>query len=401
MRRERFLPYAHQAVEEADIQAVVRVLRSDWLTTGPEVEQFEAELADAVGARVAVAFTSATAALHASVAAAGVGPGDEGITTPLTFCATANCLLFQGARPVFADVEDATLTVDPAQIDRRLTHKTKVIIPMDYGGHPAELETIRALARRRGLLVIEDACHALGARYRGKPVGSWSDITVFSFHPVKHITTGEGGMAVTNDFTLGKRLRRFRNHGIVRLSRDQIKRPWFYQVRELGYNYRIPDILCALGRSQLSRLVMNLARRHAIAARYTEAFRAWPGIRTPRVKPGVNPAWHLYPIRVQPTGAGVSRDTVVERLRQDSIGTSVHYIPLPWHPWYRKHLGIKRGEYPVAESAFRQLVSLPLFHGMSDQDVDDVIQAMSRILGRPTRRASRIRSAATTNGNPR
>lgn len=378
--RERWLPYAHQVVEEADIEAVVRVLRSERLTTGPEVERFEEELAASVGARYAVSFTSATAALHGSVASADIGPGDEGITTPLTFCATANCLLFQGARPVFADVEETTLTIDPQEIARRITRRTKVLIPMDYGGHPADLDAIRTLAQRRGLVVIEDACHALGAEYRGKRVGSLSDITIFSFHPVKHITTGEGGMAVTNDPKLAERLRRFRNHGVVRFPRDQARRPWYYEVATLGYNYRLPDILCGLGRSQLSRLEQNGARRRAIAQRYTEAFSTLPGIRTPHVQPDVVPAWHLYPIRLDARRAGVARDEVIRALRQHRISTSVHYIPLTLQPYYRKRFGFRRGDYPVAEAAFRQLISLPLFHGMTDHETEEVIEAMRQIL---------------------
>jgi len=391
---QRVLPYAHQVVEGADIEAVVRVLRSEWLTTGPEVERFEAEVGAYVGARYAVAFTSGTAALHAAVAAAGVGPGDEGITTPLTFCATANCVLFVGARPVFADVDDATLTIDPQAIKGRITRKTKVVIPMDYGGHPADVDAIHALAKRHGLLVIEDACHALGAEYRGRRVGSLSDITVFSFHPVKQITTGEGGMAVTNDATLAKRLQRFRNHGVVRSARDQVRRPWYYEIIELGYNYRMPDILCALGRSQLVRLAQNLARRRTIAERYTEAFSALPGIRTPCVKPDVVPAWHLYPIRVEASAIGLTRDELVRRLRQGHIATSVHYIPLTRHPYYRERFGFQAGDYPVAEGAFRQLISLPLFHGMSDHDVEDVIEAMSRILALGHRHPRRSHHAA-------
>lgn len=376
--RERFLPYAHQSVEEADIEAVVRTLRSEWLTTGPVVEQFEAEVAACVGARHAVAFSSGTAALHGAVAAAGAGPGDEGITTPLTFCATANCLLFQGARPVFADVEDSTLTIDPEAVKRRITRKTKVVISVDYGGHPARLDAIRAVARRHRLFVVEDACHALGADYRGRRVGSLSDMTVFSFHPVKHITTGEGGMAVTNNPRLAQRLRRFRNHGIVRRPKDQSARPWYYEMVELGYNYRISDIACALGRSQLSRLPQNLARRRAIARRYTEALGALPGLRVPTVHPDATPAWHLYPVRV--TGR-LSRDLVFNALREERIGVNVHYIPVPQHPYYRKRFGYRRGAYPVAERASRQLISLPMFHGMSDQDVTDAITAVRRVMG--------------------
>ncbi len=381
----RLLPYAHQVVTEQDIAAVTRVLRSEWLTTGPEVEQFEAELAARVGARHAVAFTSATAALHGAVSAAGIGAGDEGITSPMTFCATANCLVFTGATPVFADVEEQTLTIDPAQVARRVTRRTKAILPGDYAGHPARLDELRALARRRKLLVIGDACHALGAEDRGRRIGSLSDITIFSFHPVKHITTGEGGMAVTNSAMLARRLRRFRNHGVVRPSRDAARRPWYYEMVDLGYNYRIPDILCALGRSQLSRLDENLARRRSIAAQYARALSALPGVRVPAVRSGANPAWHLYPIRIDAKRVGIGRDEAIRRLRAEGIGATVHYIPVTRHPYYRKRFGCRPGDFPVAEKAFRQLITLPLSHGMTDADVRDVIDAVERTLAAGSR----------------
>lgn len=376
--RATYLPYGHQKVEEEDIQAVVEVLRSDWLTTGPRVAAFEEAVASDVGARYAVALSSGTAALHAAVFAAGLGPGDEAVTTPLTFCATANCILFQGARPVFADVEETTLTIDPEAVERRITPRTKAVIPVDYGGHPADLDAIQRLAERHGLLVIEDACHALGAAYRGKRVGSLSDMTVFSFHPVKHITTGEGGMVVTNDATLAERIRRFRNHGIVR-DPQEAERPWYYEMVELGYNYRISDILCALGQVQLSRLDQNLTRRRAIAQRYTSALSALPGIRVPAVSPHVVPAWHLYPIRVNGTTLGRDRDEMIRALRAHNIGVTVHYIPVPLHPYYRARFGCQPGDYPVTERAARALISLPLFHGMTDQDVADVIEAVTTV----------------------
>ncbi|OGX49099.1 MAG: UDP-4-amino-4,6-dideoxy-N-acetyl-beta-L-altrosamine transaminase [Omnitrophica WOR_2 bacterium RIFCSPLOWO2_12_FULL_63_16] len=378
VRAGPILPYARQLVEAEDVAAVVEVLRSPWLTTGPKVAEFEEAVAAYVGAAYAVAFSSGTAALHGAVSAAGVGEGDEGITTPLTFCATANCLLFQGAQPVFADVEEATLMIDPQAIQSRITRKTKVILPVDYGGHPARLDAIRALSRRHGLLVIEDACHALGAEYGGRRIGSLSDITVFSFHPVKHITTGEGGMAVTNDAALAARLRRFRNHGIVRRAKDRTSRPWYYEMVELGYNYRISDIACALGRSQLSRLAQNLARRRAIAQRYTERFSALPGLRVPEVLPEARPAWHLYPVRI---ASRLGRDRVFRALREEQIGVNVHYIPVTRHPYYRKRFGYRRGAHPVAERAARQLISLPMFHGMSDRDVERVIQSVEKVLG--------------------
>jgi UDP-4-amino-4,6-dideoxy-N-acetyl-beta-L-altrosamine transaminase len=376
---QTWLPYAIQDVDEEDVRSVVAVLRSDWLTTGPVLDEFERAVAGRVGARYAVAFSSGTAALHGAVAAAEVGPRDEGITVPLTFCASANCLLYQGAKPVFCDVDDATLTIDPAALERRITQRTKVIIPVDYAGHPAQLDVIRSIARRRGLLVIEDACHALGATYRGRPVGSWSDMTVFSFHPVKHITTGEGGLVATNSRRLADRLRRFRTHGIVRPPRAGARRPWYYEMVELGYNYRLPDIGCALGLSQLQRLPANLARRRAIAGRYTEALRTIPGIQLPVTTSAVESAWHLYPIRIDARRFGTSRDDVVRALRQANIGVTVHYIPVTQHPYYRRRYGYKPGDFPVAERAYKGLVSLPMFHRMIDGDVDRVIAAIREL----------------------
>lgn len=375
--QERWLPYAHQVIDEADIRAVAEVLRSDWLTTGPAVEAFETAVAQQVGARFAVAFSSGTAALHGAVFAAGVGRGDEGITTPMTFCASANCLLYEGATPKFCDVTESTLTMDPARLERAVTRRTKVVIPVDYAGHPADLDAIRAIARRRGLTVIEDACHALGATYRGRPVGSLSDMTVFSFHPVKHIAMGEGGLVATNSRRFADRLRRFRSHGVVRPAADTERRPWYYEMVELGYNYRVPDTACALGLSQLSKLRDNLSRRRAIAAAYAEALAPVPGVRVPEVAASAEPAWHLYPIRIDPSRFGMTRDDAVRALRQAGIGVTVHYIPVTMHPYYRRRFGFRAGDFPVAEGAYRRLISLPMFHAMSDADVVRVVSTIT------------------------
>src|SRR5215831_4647488 len=265
--RATFLPYGRQSIDEADIQSVVDVLRSDWLTTGPKVAEFEEMFAARVGARQAVSFSSGTAALHGAAFAAGLKPGDEAITSPMTFAATANCVLYQGATPVFADVSPDTLNLDPEQFERRITANTRAVIPVDYAGHPADLDAIGKIAGDRGLVVIEDACHALGATYRGRTVGSLADMTVFSFHPVKHITTGEGGMVATNNPQLAETLRRFRNHGISSDARQrQSAGQWHYEMVLLGFNYRLTDIVCALGIEQLKKLEANLTRRRQIAA---------------------------------------------------------------------------------------------------------------------------------------
>jgi perosamine synthetase len=379
--RSTYLPYGRQSVEESDIQAVVEVLRSGWLTTGPKVEEFEEAFASRVGAEHAVSFSSGTAALHGAAFAAGLKPGEEAITTPLTFAATANCVLYQGATPVFADVDHATLNLDPDQVQEKITEKTRAILSVDYAGHPAELNRILEIARKHGLTVIEDACHALGAEYRGKRVGGIADMTVFSFHPVKHITTGEGGMVTTNDARLAETLRRFRNHGISSDARQrQSAGQWHYEMVLLGFNYRLPDFACALGCEQLKRLDANLARRREIAAAYNVAFRELSGLMSPVVHADVNPAWHLYPIRLELERLSVDRAQIFRALRAENIGVNVHYIPVHLHPYYRERFGCKGGEFPVAEDAYERLISLPMFHAMSDHDVADVIAAVGKVV---------------------
>jgi perosamine synthetase len=378
--RATLLPYGRQSLDETDIRVVVDVLRSDWLTTGPKVAEFEEAFAARVGARHAVSFSSGTAALHGAAFAAGLKPGDEAITTPLTFAASANCVLYQGATPVFADVCRDTLNLDPEQVERRITSRTRAIIAVDYAGHPADLQPIQELAKQKGVVVVEDACHALGAEYRDRRVGGIADMTVFSFHPVKHITTGEGGMVATNDARLAETLSRFRNHGISSDARQrQSSGQWHYEMVLLGFNYRLPDIACALGLEQLKRLDSNLARRREIAGHYTAAFREIPGVVPPCVRADVNPAWHLYPIRLDPERLAADRAQVFRALRAENIGVNVHYIPVHYHPYYRDRFGDKRGQFPVAEDAYERLISVPLFHAMSDADMQDVIHAMKRV----------------------
>lgn len=380
--RATLLPYGRQSVDEADVQAVGDVLRSDWLTTGPKVAEFEEAFAARVGAAHAVSFSSGTAALHGAAFAAGLKSGDEAITTPMTFAATANCVLYQGATPVFTDVSRDTLNLDPEQVAGKISPKTRAILPVDYAGHPADLAAILGIAREHGLIVIEDACHALGAECGGRRVGSIADMTVFSFHPVKHITTGEGGMVATNDPKLAETLRRFRNHGISSDARQrQSAGQWHYEMVLLGFNYRLPDIVCALGIQQLKRLDANLARRREIALAYTSAFREVPGVIPPAVRAGVNPAWHLYPIRLDPEKLTADRAQIFRALRAENIGVNVHYIPVHLHPYYRDRFGYKGGEFPGAEDAYARLISLPMFHSMSDQDVEDVIRAVTKVVG--------------------
>jgi len=379
--RSTFLPYGRQFVDDSDVQSVLDVLRSEWLTTGPKVAEFEEMFAERVCAAHAVSFSSGTAALHGAAFAAGLKAGDEAITTPMTFAATANCVLYQGAKPVFADVSQDTLNLDPEQFAQRVSAKTEAVLPVDYAGHPADLAAIGHIAQKNGLVIIEDACHALGAQYDGRTVGSIADMTVFSFHPVKHITTGEGGMVATNNPQFAETLRRFRNHGISTDARQrQSAGQWQYGMVLLGFNYRLPDIVCALGIQQLKRLDANLSRRREIAARYAAAFREIVGVIAPIVRPEANPAWHLYPIRLDLEKLTADRAKIFQALRAENIGVNVHYIPVHTHPYYREQFGYQGGEFPVAENAYSRLISLPMFHAMTDQDVEDVIEAVRKVL---------------------
>jgi UDP-4-amino-4,6-dideoxy-N-acetyl-beta-L-altrosamine transaminase len=367
-------------VDDQDIQAVVAALRSDWLTTGPKVAEFEAAFAKAVGAGYAVAVSSGTAALHAAAFAAGIGPADEVITTPMTFAATANCVRYQGGTVVFADVRKDTLSLDPAKVEACMTPKTKAIITVDYTGQPSDLDELNVIASRQGLTVIDDASHALGATYRSRRIGALADLTTFSLHPVKHITTGEGGMVTTDSPGLASRLRRFRAHGITTEFREREREgSWLYEMVELGFNYRLTDLQSALGLSQLSKLHGWVVRRREIAARYTTAFAALPEIEMPTVLPDREPAWHLYVIRLNLDRLRAGRAEVFKALRAENIGVNVHYIPVPWHPYYQA-LGYKKGEWPVAESAYERMISLPIFPAMTDGDVEDVVAAVTKVV---------------------
>jgi perosamine synthetase len=377
--RSSVLPYGRQSVDESDIRAVVDVLRSDWLTTGPKVTEFEESFAEYVGARYAVAVSSGTAALHAAAFACGLKAGDEAITSPLTFAASGNCVLYQQARPVFADVRSDTLNLDPDQVRAKVTPRTKALIPVDYTGQPADMDEMNAIAEEHGLMVVEDAAHAPGAKYKGRRVGSLAAMTVFSTHPVKHVTTGEGGVVTTDDPELARQLRMFRNHGLNSDARErQQKGVWFYEMVALGYNYRLTDIQCALGLSQLKKVDGWLARRRAVAARYVEALGLMPEIELPAVRSDCEPAWHLFVILLNLERLGVGRADVFRALRAENIGVNVHYVPVPWHPYYRD-LGYQPGNWPVAEAAYERMLSLPIFPTMSDADVDDVIEALSKV----------------------
>jgi len=375
------LPYGKQWIDEEDIAAVVDVLRSDWLTTGPKIEEFETAFAATTGVKYAVSFSSGTAALHGAASVIALRPGDEAITTPMTFCATANCLLYCGARPVFADVESDTLLIDPAEIERHITSQTRALVVVDYAGQPVALHEMSALADKYGLTVIEDACHALGARLEGRPVGGLSTMTVFSFHPVKHITTAEGGMVTTNDPGLAEKLRCFRNHGIGSDHRQRERLgSWFYEMVELGYNYRLTDLQCALGLSQLRKLDRWLARRREIAHRYDLALQQLPALRPLAVHSNVEHAYHLYVVQLDLEQLNGARSEIFAALRAEGIGVNVHYIPVHLHPFYRERGFAVAGSLPRAEAAYERILSLPLFPRMSDSDVDDVVEALHKVL---------------------
>lgn len=366
-----YIPYGKQSVDEEDIQAVVEVLRSDYLTTGPKVAEFEKKVEEYVGAKYAVAVCNGTAALHIACLAAGIRPGDEVITSPITFAASANCALYCGAVPVFADIDPVTYNINPDEIEKKITDRTKAIIPVHYTGQPCDMDAISTIAQKHGLTVIEDGAHALGAVYQDRMIGSISDMTCFSFHPVKPVTTGEGGMVVTDDENLYQKLLLFRSHGITReeewLTENQ--GPWYYQQHFLGYNYRITDISCALGISQMDKLDRFLTRRREIAKRYDDAFAGVAGLQIPSQAEGCESGWHLYMIQVLEK----SRREVFDELREAGIGVNVHYIPVYQHPYYQKH-GYANCRCPQAEQFYARAISLPIFPALTEEQQEYVIQ---------------------------
>ena len=369
-KQDAFLPYGRQSIDEEDIRAVVDVLRSDWLTTGPAVDRFEADVCAYVGAAHGVAMSSGTAALHAAMFALGIGKGDEVIVTPMTFAASANCILYQGGTPVFADVEADTLLLDPAAVEVAVTPHTRAIIAVDYAGQPCDWDALRAIADKHHLALVADSCHALGASYKGRKAGTLADISVFSFHPVKHITTGEGGMAVTQDAALAQRMRAFRGHGITTTASQREKSgAWFYEMTDLGYNYRITDFQCALGSSQIKKLDGWIDKRNRLAHAYDAALAGQDAIRPLTRREEVRHAYHLYVARTP------DRDALFQRLRANGIGVNVHYVPVHLHPFYQG-LGYKQGLCPVAEAAYGQILTLPLWPGMEKNDVERVITVL-------------------------
>lgn len=378
--RENLLPYGHQSIDEDDIQAVVETLRSDWLTTGPKVAEFERAFAEFVGSKEAIVVSSGTAALHAACYALGIKPGTEVIVPAMTFAASANCIVFQGGSPIFADIEPQTLLLDTSKIASQITPRTKAIIAVDYAGQPCDYDALNEISNRYNLKLIADACHSLGGTYNGRKVGSLADLNIFSLHPVKHITTGEGGVVTTDDTELAKKIRIFRNHGITSDHRQREKDgSWFYEMVDLGYNYRLTDFQCALGMSQLRKLPNWVKRRQMIAGRYDSEFHNDPMVKPLKTRSDVSHAYHLYVVKIDFALLSVGRSEVFNALRAEGIGANVHYIPVHLHPFYRKRFGTKPGLCPNAELAYEQIISLPIFPAMSSDDVDDVIHAVKKV----------------------
>jgi UDP-4-amino-4,6-dideoxy-N-acetyl-beta-L-altrosamine transaminase len=384
MSDSQFIGYGRQWIDDSDIEAVAEALRSDFLTQGPRVAEFEKMLCEITGAEYCVAVANGTAALHLAVAVLDLPPDSEGITSPITFAATSNSLIYNNLHPRFADIDPATGLIDPQETKAQITGKTGVIMPVHYAGQPADMESIHAIARERNIYIIEDAAHAIGSRYQsGDAVGSckYSDMTTFSFHPVKTMTTGEGGAITTNNKDLYEKLMMLRSHGITK-DPDRLERndgPWYYEMHELGYNYRITDIQCALGISQLRKLDMFIGRRREIVEKYNEAFSEVNWLEPLEEKPGNHSAWHLYVLKIDFNKIGKSRAEVMEILRERKIGTQVHYIPVHLQPYYKKNFGYEAGNYPRAEKFYQQILSIPLFPAMMQEDVDYVIEVIREL----------------------
>lgn len=380
--REKLLPYGMQSLDEQDINAVLDTLRSDFITQGPKISEFEKKVAEYCGAKYAVAVATGTAALHCACFAAGVSQDTEVITSPITFAASGNCALFLGGKVKFADIKKDTYNIDTKKIEKQVNSKTKAIIPVDFAGQPCELDEIMEIAKKHKIPVIEDACHALGAVYKGKKIGSLAGMTVFSFHPVKHITTGEGGMILTDNKEYYEKLKLFRTHGITK-DPDYLEKNdggWYYEMHALGYNYRITDLQCALGIAQLEKLDNFIKRRRGIVEQYNKAFGNMDEITTPYEKPSVKSAYHLYMILLNLNSLKTGRKEIFDALRAEKIGVHVHYIPLHLQPYYKKAFGYKEGDFPVAEDYYARALTLPLFPRMTDNDVQDVINGVKKVI---------------------
>ncbi|QOZ51999.1 UDP-4-amino-4,6-dideoxy-N-acetyl-beta-L-altrosamine transaminase [Bradyrhizobium sp. CCBAU 53338] len=374
------IPYGRQNIDDEDLASVAEALRSAWLTTGPRVGEFERAFAEFCGAGQGVAVNSGTAALHTAMRALKIGPGDEVIVPAITFAASANAAIYEGGKPVFADVEPDTLLIDPTSVEQKITPRTRAIVAVDYGGQPADYDALRALAAKRGIGLVADACHAPGATYKGRKVGTIADLSAFSFHPVKHLTTCEGGMVLTNDLEMAAHMRRFRNHGIDSDHRSREKAGTFaYDMVELGYNYRLPDVQCALGIAQLKRLPQWISDRQAIAARYDKMFADLPFVRPLATRPDRTNAYHLYVIRLDLGQLQVDRRRAFDHLKDAGIAANVHYAPIYHHSFYRERFGYQPGLCPQAEATYREILTLPMFPGLSEADQGYVVSKVREL----------------------
>ncbi|SRR5437762_8937061 len=384
--RREFLPFAPPLIGDEEIREVVDTLKSDWITTGPKTKRFEQEFADYLGARAALALNSCTAALHTALVTLGIGPGDEVITTPTTFAASVNVIEHVGARPVLVDVEPDTLNLDPALVEAAITPRTRAVLPVHYAGHPVALDRIDELARAGRFAVVEDAAHALAAKYRGRPIGAGGNPTAFSFYATKNLTTAEGGM-LTGSPEFLERARIVSLHG---MNRDAWKRydrggHWYYEIVAPGFKYNMTDIQAALGIWQLRKLPGFQERRRAVARMYDAAFAGEDALEPPARRPEVEHAWHLYVLRLRPEALRIGRDAFIEELRVRNIGTSVHFIPIHLHPYYRDKYGYRPDSFPVAHANYQRMLSLPLNARLSDADAADVVQAVLDIVSRHRR----------------
>jgi len=377
--RDTYLSYGQQWIDEEDILAVVETLKSPLITQGPSIETFEQSVAQFVGVKHAVAFSNGTAALHGACFAAGIGVGDEVITTPITFAASANCVLYCGGKPVFVDIDKETYNIDPDKIKQAITPKTKAIIPVDFTGQPVDMEQIRKIANEHHLVIIEDAAHSIGADLNGKRIGTQADMTMFSFHPVKHITTAEGGMIVTNSDEYAEKLRLFRSHGIQHENLSREEGPWYHEMVTLGYNYRMTDLQAALGASQMKKLDEFVEKRREIAECYNEAFSKLQGVKIPSQLKGTNSSWHLYSLSLELEKLKGSRREIFNALRAENIGVHVHYIPVYLHPYYQE-LGYKKGLCPIAEKWYEAALTIPIFPKMTNEDVESVVEGTRKVI---------------------
>ncbi len=381
-KEEGFIPLAKPMVGEEEIEAAVSVMRSGWLTTGPKVKEFEDNIKEYLGCNSAIALTSCTGGLHISLAALGIGPEDEVILPSYTFAASGHVVAWLGAKPVLVDVEPDTFNIDPDKIEEAITSRTKAIMPVHFAGHSCDMDRIQKIAKKHDLYVIEDAAHAIGTQYKGKKIGSFGDVTVFSFYVTKTMTTAEGGMITTNDSKLGKKLKQLTYFGVDKdaFNRYTEKGTWYYEIIALGFKYNMDNIHGAIGVAQLKKLEDFIAKRRELASVYDELFSDVPGVIRPIEKEYTRHSYHLYPILLDTEKIKISRDRFIEKLRENKIGSSVHFIPLHLHPFYQKTYGYSEGDFPVSEKLFDREISLPMYPGLEREDIERVVETVKKII---------------------